>query len=195
MGSNDLSGTLPASWAAMTKLETMWVAAGCWPAGHLECCRRQHWIIMQLGYKHQLSTDGPCLLTSTRSCPRSNFRVNGLTGSLPPQWGALVNLKGVWAEGNQLSGDLPASWSQMASMETLWAAGARPPAGLPTCWLSLDGLVRLVHVQLMTERLFGVQVAGGRSCQCPLLCRNLYNNSFQSAVPTTWSAWRNLETL
>ena len=68
--------------------------------------------------------------TATAATPRrSNFRVNGLTGSLPPQWGALVNLKGMWAEGNQLSGELPSSWSQMAKMEALWV----PAAGQPAC--------------------------------------------------------------
>jgi hypothetical protein len=192
MGSNDLSGTLPASWAAMTKLETLWVAAG-WPAGHLEGCRRQHWIIMQLGRKHQLSTEGPCLLpplaparaaTSVSMASLARCRPSGAPWSTSRVCGP------------RATSCLATCRRRGARWPTWRRCGQLVPARLPCPRAGLlRGLVRLVHVQLMMERLLGEYSSWWSSCQCPLLCRNLYNNSFESAVPASWSAWKNLETL
>jgi hypothetical protein len=49
----------------------------------------------------------------------STVAKNALTGSLPPEWGALTSLSTLDASANYLSGALPKAWTGMAALKDL----------------------------------------------------------------------------
>ncbi len=71
--------------------------------------------------------------------PCRDISRNSLTGSLPPEWGALGSLVSLDVSSNYLSGGLPAVWEALASLQQLrlssnnlavrWASGGKPGAG------------------------------------------------------------------
>ena len=62
----------------------------------------------------------PLPLLSADCC--SDLAGNGLSGSLPREWGALASLKHLDASGNYLSGALPDGWGEMGSLQELQLA-------------------------------------------------------------------------
>ena len=127
LSDNQLVGTIPASVANLTNLESL-----------------------NLGYyaygsesSNQLSGEIPGELGSLSQLTHLDLGANQLTGSIPPELGNLSELTELHLWGNQLSGSIPAALANLSQLQKLHLGGNQLSGTIPIDLTNLPGLTEL----------------------------------------------------
>ncbi len=140
LGSNQLSGPIPASLGNLTQLNILSLSSnqlsGAIPValGNLTYLRQ-----VQLS-SNQLSGTIPTVLGSLIHLIEVALSDNLLSGEIPPELGKLTNLRGLTLSSNHLSGTIPSSLGNLAELDWLSLNGnhlsGSLPSSLTVLWLS-----------------------------------------------------------
>jgi Leucine-rich repeat (LRR) protein len=65
---------------------------------------------------------------------------NSLTGSLPPSWGQLRQIKWLYLHGNKLSGPLPDAYKALTDLTSLGLSDNSLTGSVPPSWASMTQL-------------------------------------------------------
>jgi hypothetical protein len=124
-----LSGSIPNSLSALTKLQVIWLQinqlSGSIP-NSLSALSNLTWLYLN---NNQLSGSIPNSLSALTNLTRLGLANNQLSGSIPNSLSALTNLQNLYLDNNQLSGCFPASLSFMCGRTTDFQSNAGLPGG------------------------------------------------------------------
>ncbi|KAG5488305.1 uncharacterized protein JKF63_08013 [Porcisia hertigi] len=158
-GTETLRGTLPASWARLSRIEYISLFSnsltGTLPP-EWSNMKTLKWFLL---YENQLTGTIPESWSRLRFMTWVCLNENRLTGSLPPSWGTASRLTIIEAKNNKLSGTLPSEWSSLQRISSITLSNNRLTGPLPDTWAS-------------APTLNGVSVNGNSLCGC---------------VPSTWA--------
>ena len=128
LGSNNLTGTLPASLGNLANLQfiTVWL--------------------------NHLTGPIPRELGSLTGLSNLDLSNNQLTGSIPSELGGLANLSGLILSANQLTGPIPASLGNLGQLGSLHLETNQLTGSIP---VELGNLTQLRHLWLATNPLSG----------------------------------------
>ena len=176
LGSNELSGPIPAALGQMTYLESLALhfneLTGSVPAElgalthltHLGLSGNQLTgpIPAELGgltnleslslSENQLTGPIPTELGGLTELESLGLSDNQLTGSIPTELGQLTNLEGLSLFDNQLSGSIPTELGRLANLEGLGLSGNQLTGPIP---VELGQLTNLEHLNLHDNQLSG----------------------------------------
>lgn len=111
LGGNQLQGTLPADWAASTKLVQLYLN------------------------DNQLTGALPPAWGNMKTLKVLSLPYNQFTGMLPTTWGKLENLEDIKLNNNKLGGAIPPTWANMDRLSTITLWNNPGLAGcLPADW-------------------------------------------------------------
>ena len=155
IGSNNLSGTLPASIGNLTKLTDLSLIYG--------------------------TTGGsiPSSIGNLTELTSLNLSFNQFTGSIPSTFGNLQNLQRLILGANQLSGSIPAAIGQMQSLTTLYLYTNQLSGNIPS---ELGNLSKLTNLTLHTNQLSG-SIPAALSNITTLSELYLENNQLSGNIP------------
>ncbi|KAF8059373.1 PMA1 [Scenedesmus sp. PABB004] len=203
-----IRGTLPASWGALTALETLSLDLALTSGAPLPDWRG---MVSLTGLRLKVNDQGLTGPLSLASLPRSveNVQLLGarftsladdvapgalpalvqleiqqdpphlIAGPLPASWGALTALKLLDLHGQALTGPLPGAWSGMAAMHDLTLAGNALTGPLPVAWA---GMAKLSNLALGYNALTGNVPAAWLGMPA-LTSLNLQNNALSGPLP------------
>ncbi|KAK7198867.1 surface membrane protein gp46-like protein [Novymonas esmeraldas] len=152
-GKGMLSGTLPASWGSLSRIEYLSLYSnsltGTLPPEWVNM-KTVKWFLLN---DNNLTGTIPAVWSRLRFMSWTCFNNNSLTGTLPDSWGSAQRLTIVEAKNNQLSGTLPSTWSSLEFISSISLANNLLSGGLPDTWAS-------------ATTLNGVSVTGNDLCGC-----------------------------
>ena len=119
LGSNQLSGSIPAELGSLNSLEGLGL------------------------YENQLSGSIPVELGKLNSLITLNLNDNQLSGSIPAELGSLNNLESLELFSNQLTGSIPAELGSLNSLEWLGLGSNQLSGSIPAELGNLNSLERL----------------------------------------------------
>jgi len=155
LGSNSLSGSIPAALGDLGNLQVLSLAS------------------------NQLSGAIPPELGSLSSLVELSLYDNGLSGSLPPQLGSLANLRILWLDGNELTGGIPPELGSLASLEALFLFGNQLSGSIPP---ELGSLAQLRALYLNGNLLTG-SIPAELGQLASLRSLFLYSNRLSGSIP------------
>lgn len=202
-----ITGTLPADWSQLRRLQIIWLAdlgtRGSIPSswGGLE-----NLVTLYLTSAH-LTGSIPESFGALTSMQDLKLSQNKLVGSIPSTLGNLRKLTVLFLWGNQLTGQIPATFAALTSMQDLELGDNFLIGSIPT-WLEmkslrnlalqnnqltgtlpdmLSGLPQLTVLWVGQNRLVGTLPESYQSLT-KLAYLELSQNNFTGTVPSSWSA-------
>jgi hypothetical protein len=166
---NSVSGTLPSNWSAFSDLRTLLVAG------------------------NKLHGTLPADWSRLVSVETFSAEQNSLSGALPSGWSQWRNVKALFLHQNQLTGTIPSQWgSGMARMQTLHLHGNALNGPLPS---SFSSMTQLQWIQANDNQLSG-SLPWSWGSQLTLL-RTVYlsNNNISGTLPSSWMGMASLQIL
>jgi len=138
---------------------------------------------------------------------RSEFRFNGIEGTVPASWTNITQLEQLWFSNNKMSGTLPESWSVWKNLEELHMENNLLTGTLPDAWSVFNKLKQINFSELslkgglpaswsaMTELIWMVGLFATLSGTLPeswgtlpkLEILDLGGNFMSGTLPATWS--------
>jgi Leucine-rich repeat (LRR) protein len=153
LGSNSLTGTLPASWARLSKLRSIGLSSnsltGTVPRQWSELASLS---TLDLA-SNSLSGTLPTMWSELTSITGLYLHNNAFSGPLPYAWADMPALGYLSAHSNQLSGTLPSRWSAMPSMKTLYFNNNLFTGSIPETWANISTLT-------------SINIDGNKLCGC-----------------------------
>jgi len=152
LGSNQLTGSLPAELGDLTSLTTLWMYSnqltGSIPPqiGNLTSLRD-----MQLN-SNQLAGNLPSEMGNLSSLQDLRLFSNQLNGPIPPQFGDLSSLSTLSMSNNQLSGSIPAEIGDLSDLELLYLSNNQLSGSIPP---QIGNLANLQDLRLSSNQLSG----------------------------------------
>ena len=140
-GPNKLSGTLPPSWSALSKLESLSLART-----QLKTTLPQSWSamaalkILTLNDNRHIQGPLPVSWSNLQALKQLNLAFSSFNGTLPPSWSRLGALSSLSLVSNQLQGTLPSSWSALTKIQSLDLRSNKLQGTLPPAWAALGWL-------------------------------------------------------
>ena len=188
---NNLTGTLPASLADLTDLETLDLGGnqlhGPLPAG-VGGLRALETLDLS---GNRLSGTLPAGVGGLAALETLDLGGNRLHGAIPAALGDLADLETLDLGGNRLSGAIPATLGALAKLETLDLGGNRLRGVIPA---ALGGLADLETLDLGGNRLRGpLPPALGDLADLETL--DLHGNRLDGPLPAAWGGLTDLEAL
>ena len=116
---------------------------------------------------------------------------NGLSGSLPPELGDLVNLTGLYLEHNLLTGSIPHEIGSLTGLRDLHLYDNQLTGSLPDEIGSLTNL----YILLLSRNQFSGSLPAWLGSLSNLTTLYLNNNLFEGSIPTELSTLPNLQIL
>jgi Leucine rich repeat/Leucine Rich Repeat len=191
LGTNQLSGTLPASLSALTSLQTLDLQnnqlSGTIPASLSTLTNLQ---LLSLT-TNQLSGTIPASLSTLTNLQSLVLNENQLSGSIPASLGALTNLQFLFLQNNQLSGSLPASLGTLTNLQDLDVSTNQLSGTIPA---SLGTLTNLQLLNLSTNQLSG-SIPASLGTLTNLQYLFLSTNQLSGTLPASLGALTSLQTL
>ena len=116
---------------------------------------------------------------------------NGLTGTIPPQFGDLTNLEELKLDSNSLTGSIPSQLGNLTNLEALWLDSNSLTGSIPS---QLGNLTNLEELKLDSNSLTGSipSQLGNLQNLCVL---SLSHNSLTGSIPSQLGNLTNLEAL
>jgi hypothetical protein len=187
----ELSGTLPAGYAALEQLQELRLSgctfSGGIPDGWGTGLPRLLTLVMA---DCKLSGSLPVSLSKLPSLATLNLTGNSLRGPLPgawSQWGARISL--VDLSSNRLNSTLPAAWSAWTGLKTLSLAGNRLTGTLPGSWARMMALQSL---NLAANLINGTLPTGWGDGMTSVSRMRLNHNRFTGTLPASWASYSEL---
>ncbi len=120
-----------------------------------------------------------------------NLHRRGLTGTIPPEVGELVELEGMDMSHNQLSGEIPDEIGNLRNLRWMWVEVNQLNGELPPSLWSLNNLVQL----FLGENEFTGEIPREIANLNQLTILNLQVNQFYGMIPIELTQLRRLESL
>lgn len=194
LSGNALVGALPTEWGNMTSLQTCDLSEN-----QLEGALPNSWVNMTVlsmlflnnnqFFQQSLPSVWGVATSALTTLVLSNSQ---LTGQLPLSWGNMTSLRYVDISSNSLIGSIPASWSALESLQTL-CLQSNPNLG---CQLpdSFALLTQLTTLYLQNNNFTGsLPPAWGSLTELSML--NLSSNMISGPLPLLWSGMTKLTVL
>ena len=166
---NALTGPIPAELGGLSKLEQLWLSnnqlTGPIPTWLGDLTRLKRLSLST----NQLTGPIPAELGSLSKLQTLGISGNRLTGPIPTELGSLTKLEQLWLSHNQLTGPIPSELGDLANLEWLWLSHNQLSGSIPR---ELRALTNLESLQLSNNELTGA---------CRLVCemwqRTILGNS------------------
>ena len=197
LGSNGLSGRLPASIGELAHLTALRIADNTDLAGRLPVTvyettggsdwdNRDNWLTdAPLGDWHGVTVD------AAGRVERLYLDENDLSGTIPPEIGELANLKRLYLDENNLSGPVPPEIGELANLERLRLNENELTGPIPP---QLGDLTSLIQLRMAVNQLTGrlpVELANLAGLQQ----MSLAANRLEGPVPSEFGGMANLTEL
>lgn len=157
---NLISGTLPPSWGALTRLVTLSVGG------------------------NNMSGTLPDELGNLASLWALNLFDNSFTGTIPASWGQLSACTLIALYNNSLSGSLPVAWNQLKSIKTIYVQDNHLSGSLPTAWENMTSLKTLY----MNDNSFTGSLPAEWGNMASISYVTVANNNLCGCVPAAWTS-------
>lgn len=179
LGTNELSGPIPAELGQLTNLESLALhfngLTGSIPTELGELTNLTH---LGLG-DNQLSGPIPIELSQLTNLTRLGLGGNMLSGPIPTELDQLTSLKSLDLSDNQLSGAIPTELGQLTNLEGLSLFNNQLTGSIPT---ELGRLTNLDHLGLSGNQLTGsIPTELGQLTN--LVHLNLHDNQLSGSIP------------
>ena len=164
LGSNQLSGEIPAELADLTSLEALFLS------------------------DNGLSGEIPMELSSLTNLTRLSLSQNQLTGHIPLELGSLTNLEILDLRSNQLTGTIPMELGSLTNLEILDLHSNQLTGTIP---MELSNLISLTELDLSENRL-NREIPGELGNLTNLTHLYLYENELSGEMPMELGSLANL---
>ncbi len=155
IGSNNLTGSIPAGISALTGLQMLNFSS------------------------NSLTGSIPVSIGSMTSLTQIFLSYNQLTGPIPAELGNLTNLYNLYLPYNQFTGTIPTSLGNLVNLQQLWLAGNQLTGSIPT---ELGNLTKIQLLYLQSNQLTGsIPASLGNLTDCIELM--LYSNALTGSIP------------
>ncbi|KAL7700847.1 Leucine Rich Repeat/Leucine rich repeat [Lotmaria passim] len=140
LSNNQLTGTLPASWARLSNIKVIGLFGNSltgtlpWQWAQLPSL-----VTLTLGY-NKLSGTLPSMWSEMTSLTGLYLHFNAFSGRLPYSWADMPTIQYVALQSNQLSGTLPTRWSATRKLEVLYLNLNRLTGSIPETWANITTL-------------------------------------------------------
>lgn len=161
---NQLSGSLPSSLSALSRIEEIGLSM------------------------NRLYGSIPESFSTLTNLKELDLSDNSFSGSIPESFSALTSLQSLGLSYNVLSGSIPASLSALTNLKELWLGANRLSGSIPA---SLSALTNLRYLNLGRNQLTG-SIPASLSALSNLNYLNLSNNQLSGSIPASLSALTNL---
>ncbi|WP_345125078.1 DUF6443 domain-containing protein, partial [Hymenobacter antarcticus] len=184
LGSNGLSGPLPAAFGALHELQILYLQgnalSGPLPASLGECLR----LVLLYLSQNRFSGALPASLGNLAALQQFGADHNAFEGPLPAAWGRLQQLWVLSLSDNRLSGPIPGAWGGMQGLTQLFLSRNRLAGSLPD---SLALLHRLNYLDLDQNQLSGPLPAAYKALRA-LSRLNVSYNQLSGPLPDSLDA-------